>query len=222
MKVIQSSNSVTIPEGSKSRRELFAEDANRDPRISTLPASNHAVCVVEVTVKNRKVTVTGPRGTLERSFAHQFVDMRKRGNKVHVEMWFGLHKNIASVRSICSHIENMITGVTQGYRYKMRYVYAHFPINVSVNKEGDKVEIRNFVGEKRVRLIKMLPGVSVYKSEAQKDELVLEGNDIENVSTSAAQIYQSVLVRNKDIRKFLDGIYVSESGAIAANTEEDE
>lgn len=56
---------------------------------------------------------------------------------------------LACIRTICSHIENMITGVTKGYLYKMRFCYAHFPINVSIT--GRTVEIRNFLGEKRVR-----------------------------------------------------------------------
>ena len=180
------------------------------------------ISIVEVYVKNRRVVVKGPRGVLRRDFTHQFVDIKKEGEKVVVDMWFGLHKNIAVVRSICTHIRNMITGVTRGYRYKMRFVYAHFPINVAINKDGKKVEIRNFLGEKRVRHIHMLEGVTVIKSEAQKDEIILEGNDIEAVSTSAAQIYQSVLVRNKDIRKFLDGIYVSEKELIVNDNEDEE
>ncbi|KAG6426611.1 hypothetical protein SASPL_110837 [Salvia splendens] len=43
----------------------------------------------------------------------------------------------------------------------------------------------------------------------------IEGNDIELVSRSCALINQRCHVKNKDIRKFLDGIYVSEKGAIA-------
>lgn len=54
----------------------------------------------------------------------------------------------------------------------------------------------------------MLEGVTCERSSV-KDELILKGNDIENVSRSAALIHQSVLVKDKDIRKFLDGIYVS-------------
>lgn len=37
---------------------------------------------------------------------------------------------------------------------------------------------------------------------------------LEDVSQSAADIQQICRVRNKDIRKFLDGLYVSERGNI--------
>ncbi|KAF5814632.1 putative ribosomal protein L6 [Helianthus annuus] len=40
-----------------------------------------------------------------------------------------------------------------------------------------------------------------------KDELILNGNDIELVSKSCALINQKCHVKNKDIRKFLHGIY---------------
>lgn len=46
----------------------------------------------------------------------------------------------------------------QGFEYKMRLVYAHFPININIEKEGTLVEIRNFLGEKRVRAVDMYPG----------------------------------------------------------------
>lgn len=47
----------------------------------------------------------------------------------------------------------------------------------------------------------MLDGVTVSESKANKDELVLEGNDVNNVSQSAASIHGVCLVKNKDIRK---------------------
>ena len=66
----------------------------------------------------------------------------------------------------------------------MRSVYAHFPINTVVTENGQAIEIRNFLGEKFVRRVKMQPGVKITASTKQKDELILEGNDIELVSRS--------------------------------------
>jgi ribosomal L6-like protein len=47
----------------------------------------------------------------------------------------------------------------------------------------------------------MHPGVDVETSKNVKDEIQLLGNDLENVSQSAADIQQICKVRNKDIRK---------------------
>jgi large subunit ribosomal protein L9e len=60
----------------------------------------------------------------------------------------------------------------------------------------------------------MLEGVDIERSDDVKDELILRGNDINCVSQSAANIQQITRVKNKDIRKFLDGVYISERGNI--------
>ena len=60
----------------------------------------------------------------------------------------------------------------------------------------------------------MSEGVTVENSKGQKDELIVSGNSIEAVSQSAALIQQSTTVKRKDIRKFLDGLYVSEKGTV--------
>ncbi|KAG9006638.1 hypothetical protein FRB94_000564 [Tulasnella sp. JGI-2019a] len=172
-------------------------------------------------VDARIVTITGPRGKLVRDLHHISMDIRlinsKKADKlpiIHLAVWNGVRKHVACLRTIKSGIENMIKGVTQGFLYKMRLVYAHFPINCIIQEEGRAVEIRNFLGEKIVRRVAMLEGVEISESKAQKDELILQGNDINNVSQSAASIKGSCLVRNKDIRKFLDGIYVSEKTVV--------
>jgi large subunit ribosomal protein L9e len=133
-------------------------------------------------------------------------------------MWFGNRETVAAIRTICSHIENMIIGVTKGFKYKMRFCYAHFPINVSATKDGsiDVVEIRNFLGEKKVRKVPLLEGVKYVRTADVKDQIEISGIDVTKVSLSCAQIAQATMVKNKDIRKFLDGIYVSEKGNIEA------
>jgi large subunit ribosomal protein L9e len=114
-------------------------------------------------------------------------------------------------------------------------VILSFPINVNLDKNKEtgcwEVEIRNFIGEKLVRRVVMRPGVEVEASKNQKDQLELSGNvrtdrelgylgmlmsaqSLEDVSQCAADIQQICKVRNKDIRKFLDGLYVSERGNI--------
>ena len=129
---------------------------------------------------------------------------------VQVDLWFATRKQLACVRTVCSHVENMIIGVTRGFLYKMRFVYSHFPINVSTN--SGNVEIRNFLGERRVRKVKLPEGVEYVRSEDTKDQIELSGIDITAVSLTCAKIQQATNVRHKDLRKFLDGIYVSEKG----------
>lgn len=172
---------------------------------------------VTVKINARLVKVTGPRGTLEKSFKHIDVTFTKVSDKrIDITVHNGDKKHVAALRTVKSLISNLITGVTKGYKYKMRYVYAHFPINVNViEKEGSKfVEIRNYLGDKKVRVVPVRHGVSVEFSANQKDEIVLSGNSVENVSQNAADIQQVCRAKNKDIRKFLDGIYVSEKGFI--------
>ena len=151
-------------------------------------------------------------------------------NIITIELHHGARKNVATLRTVKSLINNLIIGVTKGFKYKMRYVYAHFPINVNIEKNSETglydVEIRyviplgymartvvlvlldwriwlfrNFIGEKIIRRVTMLPGVDVEASKNQKDELQLTGNSLENVSQSAADIQQICRVKNKDIRK---------------------
>lgn len=140
---------------------------------------------VQLFVKSRVITVKGPRGVLRRSFKHSRVDITKLSkSKLKVEKWFGTKKEVAAVRTVCTHIKNLIKGVVKGYKYKMRFVYAHFPINTAISEKGTLVEIRNFLGERLIRRVNMYPGVTCTSSAKQKDEIILEGNDIELVSRS--------------------------------------
>ena len=65
----------------------------------------------------------------------------------------------------------------------MRAVYAHFPINLNMREEGTVVDIRNFLGEKYTRTVRMRTGVKCSPT-GNKDEIQVEGNDLELVSQS--------------------------------------
>lgn len=56
----------------------------------------------------------------------------------------------------------------------------------------------------------MRTSIAYYVSQAQKGELIIEGNYIE-IASNSASIQQATTVKNKDIRKFLDDIYISQN-----------
>merc|ERR1719158_2065019 len=170
--------------------------------------------IQSITIKAKKVEVKGKHGTLKRDFKHLPIELSLQdgGKQVRARMYFAQSKQLSSLRTVCSHIGNLFEGVEKQYQYNMRLVYAHFPINATITNGGKTLELRNFLGEKLVRTVHMLEGVTVGKSDTIKDELIVKGADIDLTSRSAALIRQSCLVKNKDIRKFLDGVYVSSHG----------
>ncbi len=77
-----------------------------------------------VKINSRKVQVKGPRGILRRDFSHLQVDIKMPTKKtIIVEKWFGISRELAAVRTVCSHIENMFKGVTKvSFRVQVRTV----------------------------------------------------------------------------------------------------
>ncbi len=171
-------------------------------------------------VKARKVTVKGPKGEVTKDFSHAAVEMAKvkmntkkmKGDYLRIRLWFGFYKQSCAVNTLRSLISNMITGVTTGFVYKMRLVHAHFPINVNIPKDGKSIEVKNFLGGKKIHKVSLMPGTTVASSVTVKDELIFTGIDNANISLTCSVISQSCKIGKKDDRKFLDGIYVSEKG----------
>lgn len=98
-----------------------------------------------------------------------------KGKKLKFIVWHGGRKHLACLRTAKAAVANMIKGVTVGFQYKMRAVYAHFPINMIIAGDNKSLEIRNFLGEKRVRKVLMQEGVTIKEDKAQKDQVLVEG-----------------------------------------------
>lgn len=92
----------------------------------------------------------------------------------------------------------------------MRLVHAHFPINVVIPKDGSEITVKNFLGGKEDKCVKMLKGVTVKMSEdaSVKNEIIFEGVDKADVSLCCAKVCGVCKIGTKDERKFLDGIFV--------------
>jgi large subunit ribosomal protein L6 len=99
----------------------------------------------------------------------------------------------------------MTKGLTKGFTYKLKIVFSHFPISVKV--QGNRVVIENFIGERNPRAANIVGDSTV---SVKGDDVIVKGVNIEDVSQTAANIEQATIVRRKDTRKFLDGIYVFE------------
>jgi large subunit ribosomal protein L6 len=160
---------------------------------------------VDVTVNGRMVTIKGSRGTLTRDFSVAPIAIKYQGNEVLVEATWARKKEAAVVGTIASHIQNMITGVTKGFTYKMKIVFAHFPISVKV--KGDAVLIENFTGERSPRVAKI---VGDTKIAVKGEDVIVQGINLEHVSQTAANMERATKVRLKDPRVFLDGLFIYE------------
>ncbi len=162
---------------------------------------------VEVKVEGFKIAVKGPKGELERDFTsplfRDYIEIKVEEGNVVVRSSVDRRKIKAMTGTITAHIRNMIKGVTQGYVYKLKAVYVHFPMTVEV--KGDEVIIKNFLGEKTPRKAKIVGNVSV---KVQGQEIIVEGVDKDAVGQTAANIEQAVRVTQLDRRIFQDGIYL--------------
>ena len=172
---------------------------------------------VTVRIKSRVIVVKGPRGEITKDISHMpldinIVDSTKFPGKkeVSIARWFVNYKGRALVKTAGGVFKNMFLGVTRGFRYKMRCVNAHFPIKTFIADDKKSVEFKNFLGGAQAKTVILKPGVTMFMGKKLKDELVVEGVDVDYVSQSCALINQCVNVGDKDVRKFLDGIYVSE------------
>jgi len=163
---------------------------------------------VQVELEGNLVKVEGPKGKLERELSHPRITLEKEDSKIVVRCELPKRAEKALVGTFAAHIRNMIKGVTEGFVYKMKVVYAHFPIKVSV-KDGEVV-IDNFLGEQYPRKAKIFGDVKV---SVNKDDIIIEGIDREQVGQTAANIEHAVHVKNRDIRVFQDGIYITSKGA---------
>lgn len=114
-------------------------------------ADQSCLQTVKVHIKARQITVEGPRGKLVKDLSHIAVTFTKpKPGVIAIHIHHGVRKNVAALRTVRTIVNNLVIGVTKGFKYKMRYVYAHFPINVNLDKNPEgvfEVEIRYVLSE---------------------------------------------------------------------------
>jgi len=109
------------------------------------------------------------------------------------------------IKTYKAHILNMFKGVTKGHIYKLKICSGHFPM--SVNIKNNFLEIKNFLGEKIPRTLKLKQGAEV---KVQGDMITIESSEKELAGSIAGQIEKLTKRPKFDKRIFQDGIYIVE------------
>jgi len=160
---------------------------------------------VEVKVETGVIAMKSGKGELYKNILEKWVKVEVSDNKISLSSKRASRNEKRVISSLISSIKNMLKGLSEGFKYKLKICSGHFPM--SVNVEGSKLKIKNFLGEKIPREAALLKGVKV---EVKGDEIFLEGSDIEKLGQTASNIEQSTRITNRDRRVFQDGIYIVE------------
>jgi large subunit ribosomal protein L6 len=157
---------------------------------------------VQVEVKGDTVIVSGKLGKLQRSFKSLGVKLEIKGNQLEIG---GGEGGKVLEGTIEAHVKNMFKGVTEGFSHKLQAVHSHFPMSVEV--KGDRVLIKNFIGEKKPRSAEI---VGKTKVEAKGTDIFVSGPDKDAVGQTCANISMATAIKQKDSRVFQDGVYMVE------------
>lgn len=160
---------------------------------------------VTASLEGRRILVKGPNGSASKVYEKIPVDITVQGNKVTVKPFTGKKKDVISANTVSSIVRGLVHGVTKGYEYRLKVIFAHFPVTVKV-KDGT-IMVENFMGERSPRLAKILPDCKV---TTDGDDIIIKGTSIEHIGQTAANVEQATKVKRKDQRIFLDGVYVYE------------
>jgi len=167
-----------------------------------------------VSFANKTFTFEGPLGTQTYDVSKILFTFDITDNAIRIRSWHGDKKKNDLLGTIAAHIKNYANGVVRGFKYVMKAAYRHFSINVTVSKDGKTITVKNFLGTKTV-LDFPARGTSKAYIGDNKDVLIIEGININDVSQTAAHISSTCSKRKMhDVRVFMDGIYVSERTTI--------
>ena len=158
---------------------------------------------VTANLNGRMLAVKGKLGEASKNFDKINVNISVSGNKIVLSPFSKKKKDNVIINTVTSILNNMVTGVTKGYTYKVKVVYAHFPITVKT--KGKQVLVENFVGERSPRVSDI---VGDCKVTVEGDDVIVKGVSVEDVGQTAANIEQATKIKRKDQRVFLDGLYI--------------
>jgi len=158
---------------------------------------------VEVSLEGNLLSVKGSEGTNKRKFSSEKLVFEKRGDEIIIGSKNATKKEKKAINTRAAHIKNMIKGTQKKFEYKLKVCFSHFPITVEV--KGREVLIKNFLGEKTPRKMKLNNEVDV---KVDKDVITINSIGKEIAGQTAANFETATRIRNRDKRVFQDGIFI--------------
>lgn len=159
---------------------------------------------IKITKEGTLIIAKGKVGTVKKDFLRVPATISIEGDKVTIKPYGKRKRDLAVTNTVRSVIQSMIKGVEKGYTYKVKVIFAHFPISVKV--KGKEIHVENFFGERSARVARIQGDAT--KVEVQGEDVLVKGPSLDDVSQTAANIEQSTKIKDKDQRVFLDGLYV--------------
>ncbi|MFT4343173.1 MAG: 50S ribosomal protein L6 [Candidatus Woesearchaeota archaeon] len=164
---------------------------------------------VTVAVNGTTVSVSGSKGEVTKIFRMPRFSFSVENNALVVSCKKYSVYDRCNFMTLTAHLSNMFTGVQEGYEYELKICSSHFPMTVAVS--GDKLTVKNLLGEKVPRVLTLKKGVEV---KVNGDIIVVSGVDVELVSQVAADIEQLTRITDRDRRIFQDGIYITKKAGV--------
>jgi len=158
---------------------------------------------VNAKIDKNILEISGPKGKVSKDFSKIPVTITVEGKKIVVKPYGRRKKDLAITNTSRSIVRNTIDGVLNGYTYKLKIIYAHFPISVKIKDKH--IFIENFFGERSPRVIKIIGDCKV---STQGEDLIVQGPNLDDVAQTAANVELATKVKEKDQRVFLDGLYI--------------
>ncbi len=160
---------------------------------------------VKAQLENRELTVTGPKGEIKRKIIEPAINFNITSEHIKISTKKDSKSQKKALNTLTAHLNNLVKGVKEEYVYKLKICSGHFPMNVSV--KGDVFEIKNFIGEKVPRTLKIMSGAQV---NIQGEIIEVKSINKEVAGQVAASIEKLTRRPNFDKRIFQDGIYIIE------------
>jgi large subunit ribosomal protein L6 len=169
-----------------------------------ITAQVEAPASVTIRKEGNLIEVKGKLGKVKKDFTKLPATVTVEGNKITIKPYGTRKRDLAVTNTARSVITGMIKGVEKGYTYKLKIIFAHFPISVKV--KGKEIHVENFFGERSARTSHIIGDAT--KVSVVGEDVVVQGPSLEDVSQTAANIELSTKTKGKDQRVFLDGLYI--------------